>query len=52
MKFAAVLILALALSACARKNDPVPPEGAVAPEGPRVTAPSLVTDPFRRGRRL
>jgi hypothetical protein len=45
-------MLLIAAAGCARKGDPRPPEGYVAPEGPRVTAPSVVTDPIRRGRRL
>ena len=51
MRVAAVL-LAVLLAACARKGDPLPPEGAAVSDAPRVTAPSLVTDPIRRGRRL
>lgn len=52
MRLAAVLLAVLLAAACARKGDPLPPEGAVKPEGPQVIAPSLVTDPIRRGRRL
>lgn len=49
MRAALLLALAVALAGCARKGDPEWPEGHVAPEGPRVTAPGVVTDPIRRG---
>lgn len=48
----ALLLAALVVAGCARKGDPEPPEGWVAPEGPRLSAPGVVTDPIRRGRRL
>lgn len=51
MRLATVLLVVL-VAACARKGDPLPPEGAAKPEGPQVIAPSFVTDPIRRGRRL
>lgn len=47
------LLLAAALIAgCARKGDPLPPEGARPRPEPRLTAPSVATDPIRRGQRL
>ncbi len=42
------LIAAVALSACARKGDPLPPDGATEKDEPRLVAPSVVTDPIRR----
>lgn len=48
-----LLILAMiGVAACARKGDPDRPEGAYQDDRPEVVAPSLVSDPIRRGRRL
>lgn len=38
---------ALASAACARKSDPVPPEGAIRSTAPQLIAPGEVTDPIR-----
>jgi hypothetical protein len=47
MRAARVLLLAAAaVAGCARKNPPLPPEGAPADLTPQLRAPAIVTDPI------
>lgn len=52
IRAAALVLMAVLATACARKNDPLPPPGTPADVTPEARAPSVVTDPIRDARKL